>query len=103
MTKWKASPKAEANTKKPTIFSKTIQRLVLGSAILVTTVSAIMPKISSMIAAPKIAVPALVEILPISFKVSTEILTEVAVRIIPMKTYCKKVLAGRSLEPTLHA
>ena len=49
-------------------------------------VNATIPKISSIIAAPKIAFPAFVFSFPISFKVSTEILTEVAVKIRPMNT-----------------
>ena len=51
------------------------------SAKLVMIVNATIPKISSIIAAPKIAFPAFVFSFPISFKVSTEILTDVAVRI----------------------
>ena len=59
----------------------------LSSAMLITTVRAMMPRISSMIAAPSIALPARVESLPISFSVSTVILTEVAVRMMPMKIF----------------
>lgn len=64
--------------------------LTFGSVALVTTVKAITPKISSMIAAPKIAFPARVLNFPSSFNVSTVILTEVAVKIIPIKIFCKK-------------
>ena len=46
------------------------------------------PKISSIIAAPKIALPEAVFNLPISCNVSTVILTDVAVRITPTKTAC---------------
>ena len=48
-------------------------------------VSAIIPSTSSITAAPRIAFPALVFSLPISRSVSTVILTEVAVRITPIK------------------
>ena len=60
--------------------------LTLGSAKLVITVNKITPKISSIKAAPKIMLPERVDKRPISFKVSTEILTEVAVKIRPMNT-----------------
>ena len=89
-----------ANTKKATIFSRTIATFTEESARLVTIVRATMPKMSSIIAAPKIAFPARVLSLPISFKVSTEILTEVAVRIMPIKIFCKKILAEASLIPS---
>ena len=49
---------------------------------------------SSIIAAPNIAFPALVFNFPISFKVSTVILTEVAVNIIPMNTFCNMALTS---------
>ena len=57
-----------------------------GSAKLVTTVNKITPKMSSIKAAPKIMFPDGVDKRPISFKVSTEILTEVAVKIRPINT-----------------
>ena len=41
-------------------------------------------------AAPRIALPERVESLPISLSVSTVMLTEVAVRMTPMKRFCKK-------------
>ena len=41
------------------------------------------PRISSMIAAPRMALPALVESLPSSFRVSTVIETDVAVVLLP--------------------
>ena len=65
----------------------------VGSAILVIIVKAIIPKISSIIAAPKMALPARVFSLPISLRVSTVILTDVAVKITPMKMFCSKMLA----------
>ena len=55
------------------------------SAKLVTIVRAMIPKISSIMAAPRIAFPDLVFNLPNSFKVSTVILTEVAVKILTVK------------------
>ena len=67
----------------------------------VITVSAIIPIISSIIAAPKIAFPERVLSLPSSFKVSTVILTDVAVKITPIKIFCKKTvpLASDSILP----
>ena len=56
---------------------------------------AMIPKISSMTAAPRIALPARVFSLPISLSVSTEMLTEVAVRITPTKIFCRiTILSG---------
>ena len=59
------------------------------SAIDVTIVSAMMPRTSSIIAAPRIALPEWVLSLPISFRVSTVIETEVAVRMTPMNRFCR--------------
>jgi len=86
-------PPTPTNTKKPMIFTNTIATLTLGSARLVITVKAIIPRISSITAAPRIAFPAFVFSFPISFKVSTEILTLVAVKITPMKKFWSVVLA----------
>ena len=55
---------------------------------LITMVNAIMPRISSITAAPKIALPARELNAPSSFSVSTVILTEVAVMTTPMKIFC---------------
>ena len=63
---------------------------------LVTIVNATIPRISSMIAAPRIALPERVLSFPSSFNVSTVILTEVAVRITPIKIFCRKILADAS-------
>ena len=52
-------------------------------------VNAMIPRISSMIAAPRMALPALVESLPSSFRVSTVIETDVAVSTTPMKRCCR--------------
>ena len=49
------------------------------------------PRISSMMAAPKIAFPERVFNFPSSFNVSTVILTDVAVKMIPIKIFCKKI------------
>ena len=73
--------------KNRTILIKTNPMLTSVFVALVTTVKAITPKISSIIAAPKIAFPARVLSFPSSFNVSTVMLTEVAVRIIPMKIF----------------
>ena len=59
------------------------------------------PKISSMMAAPKIALPARVFNFPSSFNVSTVILTDVAVRIIPIKIFCNSGAAVASEIPPL--
>ncbi len=55
----------------------------------VIRVNAMIPRISSMIAAPRMALPALVESLPSSFRVSTVIETDVAVSTTPMKRCCR--------------
>ena len=65
--------------------------MTLGSERLVIKVRAMMPRISSISAAPKMALPDRVESLPISFKVSTVMLTDVAVNTTPINTFCKKV------------
>ena len=91
-TKWKNTPKSNANAKKPSILSITITIFPdLGSASEVITVRAIMPKTSSISAAPRIAFPALLLSFPSSFSVSTVMLTEVAVRITPTNTSCRNV------------
>ena len=78
-----------ANTKNKMTFPRTNTILTEESAQLVIRVSATIPKISSMIAAPSIAFPARVFNFPNSFNVSTVILTDVAVKIIPIKIFCK--------------
>ena len=59
---------------------------------LVITVNARIPNISSIIAAPNIAFPERVDNFPSSFKVSTVILTEVAVKTIPINILCTVLL-----------
>ena len=68
---------------------------------LVMIVRAMMPRISSIIAAPRIALPERVFSFPSSFNVSTVILTDVAVRITPINTFCKNrlQLASESITP----
>ena len=82
--------------KKPTIFSNTMEILTDSSAILVINVSAMIPRISSITAAPRIALPERVFNFPSSFRVSTVILTDVAVRITPINTFCKNRLLDAS-------
>ena len=91
------------NAKNPTIFSRTIPRLTESSAILVTIVSAMIPRTSSMIAAPRMAFPERVFSFPSSFSVSTVILTDVAVRMTPIKIFCKKTgeVTSDSIAPGL--
>ena len=60
--------------------------LMDGSFKLVTMVSTIIPTISSITAAPRIVVPTFPFNFPSSRKVSTVILTEVAVKTTPTKT-----------------
>ena len=81
-------PNKAQTAKNAKIFPNTKKTFTLGSAMLVITVSAIIPRISSMMAAPRMALPALVLSLPISLSVSTVILTEVAVKITPIKIFC---------------
>ena len=59
---------------------------------LMITVRAIIPRISSITAAPKMAFPALEFKTPNSFNVSTVILTDVAVMITPMNIFCQNRL-----------
>ena len=57
------------------------------SEALVIKVSRISPRMSSISAAPRIALPDRVESLPISLRVSTLIETEVAVRMVPTNMF----------------
>ena len=81
------TPTNPPTMKKAIILNKTKLILTSEFVILVTTVRAMTPKISSIMAAPRIALPARVLSFPNSFSVSTVILTEVAVRIIPIKIF----------------
>jgi hypothetical protein len=54
---------------------------------LVMIVRAMMPSTSSMMAAPRMALPEWVFSFPSSFKVSTVMLTEVAVKMTPMNIF----------------
>ena len=99
---WNTTPKTPPNTKKPRILRSTVPIPgAFGSAILVITVRAIIPRISSMSAAPIIAFPALDESLPSSLSVSTVMLTDVAVSITPMNMFWRNVLVGRVVSPLL--
>ena len=80
-------PTISENAKNATILRRTTATLTVGSARLVTIVSATMPRISSIIAAPNIAFPERVFNFPISLSVSTVILTDVAVSITPTNTF----------------
>ena len=57
-----------------------------------TTVKTTIPITSSIIAALTIVCPISLLIFPSSLSTATVILTEVAVRIVPMKTHLKKLL-----------
>ena len=93
-------PAIIAQTKNITTLCKTTEILTDESAKLVMIVKATIPKISSIIAAPNIAFPARVFNLPNSFKVSTVILTEVAVKIIPIKIFCNISRCAGFLHPS---
>ena len=99
---WKSTPKSPPHTKKRRIFRRTFPISTEGSARLVTTVSAMIPRMSSIRAAPMIAFPAFVESLPSSLRVSTVILTEVAVSIIPINIFWRNTLVGRVDSPLLN-
>ena len=90
------NPATPPTIKNNTILINTSPILTSVLVALVTTVKAMTPKISSMMAAPKIALPARVFSFPSSFNVSTVILTDVAVRIIPIKIFCNSGAAAAS-------
>ena len=81
------------------VFKRTNIILTSGSAKLVITVKAIIPKISSIIAAPSIDVPTLPLSFPISLSVSTVILTDVAVNTTPIKTDSRTALSAGTVFP----
>ena len=81
------NPTTPENAKNPMILIRTIPSFTESSARLVTIVSAIIPRTSSMIAAPRIAFPERLFNAPNSFNVSTVILTDVAVSTTPIKTF----------------
>ena len=76
-------------TKKPPIFTNTIIGFAEGSVKPDMNESSIIPSISSIIAAPIIAVPTGPLSFPISLRVSTVMLTEVAVNITPTNAALK--------------
>ena len=57
-------------------------------------VNATIPKISSIKAAPRMALPLGVDSFPISFSVSTEMLTEVAVSMTPINMFCRNAVGS---------
>ena len=61
---------------------------------LVITVNAIIPRMSSIIAAPKMDVPIFPFNFPISRSVSTVMLTDVAVKTMPTKALSKKIMVS---------
>ena len=81
------TPATAAKIKKPRIFSRTSPTLSPPPARLLTRVSATRPSTSSIRAAARMVLPTFVSSLPISFRVSTVMLTEVAVRIVPTNTF----------------
>ena len=81
------STNSNKNKKNSKILISTVAMpLSFGEVTPVITVNTIIPKMSSIIAAPNIDVPTFPFNFPISFNVSTEILTDVAVKITPTKT-----------------
>ena len=81
------TPPTPDNRKNAAIFNSTVTRFTLESAMLVMIVRAMMPSTSSMMAAPRMALPEWVFSFPSSFKVSTVMLTEVAVKMTPMNIF----------------
>ena len=79
-------PTTTTRTKKATIRKRTEIGLTVGSVMADTRVSTTMPIMSSMMAAPRMAVPTLPLSRPISRRVSTVMETEVAVSTTPTKT-----------------
>ena len=91
-----AALRITARTAISTIYSAILIKIEImltdGSFRLDTMVKMMIPMISSRTAAPRIALPTGPFSLPISRSASTVILTEVAVRITPMKTHFKTSL-----------
>ena len=79
--------------KKATILIMTVVKSTDVSAIPVIKVNAIIPNTSSIKAAPRMAFPLGVDNFPISFKVSTLMDTEVAVKITPINMFSKNALS----------
>ena len=89
-------PTTKAKTKNPAILSSTMPMLSSPPARLHTSVSATRPSTSSMSAAARIVLPTLVSSFFISLSVSTVMLTEVAVRMVPMKMFSIKPVLSMS-------
>ena len=79
-------PSTIARAKNRMVEAATFSGLDVGSLKPMTTVSTMIPMTSSMMAAFKMVVPTSVFSLPSSFKACTVMLTDVAVRITPIKT-----------------
>ena len=79
--------------------STTVSGRTAGFLKPMTKVSSRMPSTSSMIAALRMVVPTLPLSLPISRRVSTVMLTEVAVMMVPMNTASKKASEPTGLKP----
>lgn len=90
-------PTTSTNTKNAAMRPNTSSGWTVGSVKPVSTVSTTMPRISSMTAAPRIAVPTLLLSLPISRRVSTVIETEVAVSTTPMNAALSMLFASAGL------
>ena len=82
-TLYTINPTTAVNTKKPNILRVTIAGLTELSPIADRMLNTTIPIISSIMAAESSVAPTLVFSLPISFSVSTVILTEVAAKTIP--------------------
>ena len=85
------------NIKNPTIFTITFITLTDEPAKLVIIVKTSIPKTSSIMAAPTIIFPTEVDTFPSSLKVSTVILTDVAVKTEPINIFCTKTLTFSTL------
>lgn len=85
-TLYMTNPTRAINTKNSAMRMKTSAGRLSGSVKPVMTVRIMMPRMSSMTAAPRIAVPTLPRRRPISRRVSTVIETEVAVSTTPINS-----------------
>ena len=85
---------AIAKAKNSTIFTSTSASPLPSPARLATTVRTMRPSTSSMRAAARMVLPTLVSRRPSSRRVSTVMLTEVAVRTVPRNTFSSRVFPG---------
>ena len=93
---WSPMPPTKLTPKNMATLNSTTGTLPPSPAREVVMVSTTMPSTSSMMAAPRMVLPTLVDNLPSSRRVSTEMLTDVAVRMTPMNAFCQKFSAPRS-------